>query len=72
MGLSPKHYDGGPRYGWDDLNFILKNNIRKPGDKTGIRLSDFALTREEITLEAQRQGYKVDYLDFEGGTLSFE
>ncbi len=72
MGLSPKHYDGGPQYGWDNLDSVLKNTIRKPGDKTGVRISDFTLSREEMTAEAEKQGYTVTYSEFEGGTLFFE
>lgn len=72
--LDPKPSVQRPKLGWEDLNGILQSVFSEPiGDRTPgavIPYTQFSMSKEEITFEAQNQGYKVT--DVGDGTLLIE
>ncbi|GAE32453.1 hypothetical protein [Halalkalibacter hemicellulosilyticus] len=59
--LDPKPQNKGSLYSWKELNRTLQLNSEVPGDEgLLIDLRQFSLTKEEIIIEAEKQGYKVE------------
>lgn len=72
--LSPKPVIQNPLLGWEDLNRILQSVFSEPprGTPPGavIPYPQFSMSKDEIMLEARKQGYKVT--DVGDGTLLIE
>lgn len=69
--LDPRPNPENPKFSWDYLNNLLQANFNMPGVKSAtINLDDYAIPKEEIIAEAEKQGYKVT--ESSGNNLRFE
>lgn len=69
--LDPRPTYNGPLYSWDYLNRLLQSNFNKPGKCSAmIDLRTYSIPKEEIIIEAEKQGYKVS--EQSGHFLKFE
>lgn len=69
--LDPKPKQENPSLSWKDLNDLLQANFNMTGiESATIKLKNYAIPKEEIISEAEKQGYKVTEL--QGGSLRFE
>ncbi|CAG9620843.1 hypothetical protein [Sutcliffiella rhizosphaerae] len=58
--LSPRPLKQEKLFSWDDLNSQLLANFNMPGiDYAVIDLQKYDMSKEEIIVEAEKQGYKV-------------
>lgn len=69
--LDPRPDNSGRKYTWSELNSYLQMIFGRPGDNHSITIQPdkYAMTKEEIIAEAQKQGYTV--VETSNGYLTF-
>jgi|GEM_PF-2091666 len=59
MGLTPRQPVDSSKYDWAYLDRLLKSVLKREHDIATIRISDYAMTEQEIVSEVEKCGYIV-------------